>query len=112
MPAHAWAKASASGPVLDFTNPANAKKIYDFLAEQSGSTSTYATNPLWQVVDGPYQLTAFNNTTGGYTMAPNPNYGGPQVGQGARPCRRSRTPPTPPSSTRSCRTASTSATCR
>ena len=26
MPAHAWAKASASGPILDFTNPANAKR--------------------------------------------------------------------------------------
>ena len=77
MPAHAWAKASANGPILDFTNPANAKKIYDFLAKASGSTGTYATNPLWQVVDGPYKLTAFNNTTGAYTMAPNPTYGGP-----------------------------------
>ncbi len=78
MPVHAWAKASASGPVLDFTNPADAKAIYDFLAKESGSTGTYATNPLWQVVDGPYRLTAFNNTTGAYTMAPNPSYGGPK----------------------------------
>jgi peptide/nickel transport system substrate-binding protein len=77
MPVHAWAKDSPSGPVLDFTNPANAKKIYDFLAKQSGSTGTYATNPLWQIVDGPYRLTQFNNTTGAYTMAPNPKYGGP-----------------------------------
>jgi peptide/nickel transport system substrate-binding protein len=78
MPARAWAKASAGGPVLDFTNPANATKIYNFLAAASGSTGTYATNPLWQVVDGPYRLTAFNNTTGAYTMAPNPGYGGPK----------------------------------
>jgi peptide/nickel transport system substrate-binding protein len=77
MPVHAWAKASATGPVLDFANPANAMKIYDFLARQSGSTGTYASNPLWQVVDGPYRLTAFNNTAGGYAMAPNPRYGGP-----------------------------------
>jgi peptide/nickel transport system substrate-binding protein len=77
LPVHAWAKDSPNGPVLDFTNPANAKKIYDFLAKASGSTGTYATNPLWQVVDGPYRLTAFNNTTGGYTLAPNPRYGGP-----------------------------------
>ena len=77
MPAHAWARTSANGPVLDFTNPANAKKIYDFLARESGSTGTYATNPLWQVVDGPYRLTSFNNTTGAYTMVPNPKYGGP-----------------------------------
>ena len=77
IPAHAWARAAAGGPILDFTNPANAKKIYDYLAKQSGSTSTYATNPLWQVVDGPYRLTQFNNTTGGYTLTPNPKYDGP-----------------------------------
>jgi peptide/nickel transport system substrate-binding protein len=77
MPAHVWAKASANGPILDFTNPANAKKIFDFLTKASQSTGTYATNPLWQVVNGPYKLTAFNNTTGAYTMAPNPTYGGP-----------------------------------
>jgi len=78
MPVQSWAKSSASGPVLDFTSPANAKAIYDFLAKASGSTGTYATNPLWQVVDGPYRLTVFNNTTGAYTMVPNPSYGGPK----------------------------------
>ncbi|MBO0804327.1 MAG: hypothetical protein J2P25_14785 [Nocardiopsaceae bacterium] len=79
MPAHAWAKASAHGPALDFTNPANAKKIYDFLASQSKSVSTYASNPLWQVVDGPYKLTSFNNTNYDWSMAPNPKYGGPHA---------------------------------
>jgi peptide/nickel transport system substrate-binding protein len=79
MPAHAWAKASANGPILDFTDPANAKKIYDFLAGQSKSVNTYATNPLWQVVDGPYKITSFNNTTGAFTMSPNPGYSGPHA---------------------------------
>jgi peptide/nickel transport system substrate-binding protein len=78
IPVHAWARATAGGPLLDFTNPANAKKIYDYLAKQSGSTGTYATNPLWRVVDGPYRLTQFNNTTGGYTLTPNRRYGGPK----------------------------------
>jgi peptide/nickel transport system substrate-binding protein len=77
MPVQSWAKSSANGKVLDYTSPANAKAIYDFLAKASGSTGTYATNPLWQVVDGPYRLTVFNNTTGAYTMVPNPGYGGP-----------------------------------
>jgi peptide/nickel transport system substrate-binding protein len=77
MPAHAWARASANGPILDFTQPANAKKIYDFLAKASGALGTYASNPLWQVVDGPYRLTAFNSGTGAFTMVPNPGYGGP-----------------------------------
>jgi peptide/nickel transport system substrate-binding protein len=79
MPSHAWSKASANGPILDFTNPANAAKIYAFLSGQSKSVTTYASNPLWQVVDGPYKLTAFNNTTGAYTMAPNTGYSGPHA---------------------------------
>jgi peptide/nickel transport system substrate-binding protein len=77
MPAHAWSKDSANGPIIPFTNPANATKIYNFLAAQSKSVGTYATNPLWQVVDGPYQLTSFNSTTEAFTMKPNATYGGP-----------------------------------
>jgi peptide/nickel transport system substrate-binding protein len=79
LPSHAWAKDSANGPILDFTNPGNAQKIYNFLTAQSKSLSTYATNPLWQVVDGPYHLTAFNATSGAFTMAPNGSYGGPHA---------------------------------
>ena len=79
MPSHAWAKASATGPTLDFTVPANATKIYNFLNAQSKSVATYATNPLWQVVDGPYKLTSFNTTTGAFAMAYNTGYGGPHV---------------------------------
>jgi len=79
MPSHSWAKDSASGPLLDFTVPANATKIYNFLAKASGSVSTYTSNPLWQVVDGPYKLTAFNDSTGAFTMSPNPVYGGPHA---------------------------------
>jgi peptide/nickel transport system substrate-binding protein len=79
MPAAAWAKDSASGPTLDFTNPANAAKIFNYLTAQSKSVSTYATNPLWQVVDGPYKLSAYNSTTGGFTMVPNTAYSGPHA---------------------------------
>jgi peptide/nickel transport system substrate-binding protein len=78
MPAAAWAKDSANGPTLDFTNPANAAKIFSFLTAASKSVSTYATNPLWQVVDGPYKLSAFP-TTGGFTMVPNTAYSGPHT---------------------------------
>ena len=42
---HAWAKASANGPILDFTNPVNAKKIYDFLAKESGSVEHLREQP-------------------------------------------------------------------
>jgi peptide/nickel transport system substrate-binding protein len=78
MPSHAWAKDSANGKTLDFTNPANATKIYNYLAAASKSQGSYATNPLWQVVDGPYQLTSFNSTTEAFTMKPNATYGGPK----------------------------------
>jgi peptide/nickel transport system substrate-binding protein len=79
MPAHAWAKASANGPTLNYTVPANAKAIYDYLDAQSKSLATYASNPLWQVVDGPYKLTAYNTTTGQFSMAPNTGYSGPHA---------------------------------
>src|SRR5579875_2086439 len=79
MPSAEWAKASASGPILDFTVPANAKKIFNFLTAASNAQATYASNPIWQTVDGPYHLTSFNSSTGAFTMAPNPAYGGPHA---------------------------------
>lgn len=81
MPSHAWNIDAAGGKAITdwATNPADAKKIYDYLAAQSKSLGTYATNPLWQVVDGPYKLTAFTSSTGAFTMAPNPAYGGPHA---------------------------------
>jgi peptide/nickel transport system substrate-binding protein len=61
--------------------------VYTFLSKQSGydpanpnatthSVSTYATNPLWQIVDGPWRLTNFD-ASGDVTMVPNPSYSGP-----------------------------------
>ena len=79
MPAHAWAKAAAAGPLLDFTVPANATRIYNYLYKASMSVASYAANPLWQVVDGPYRLTSFDSSTGAFTMSPNTSYGGPHA---------------------------------
>jgi peptide/nickel transport system substrate-binding protein len=79
MPSAVWAKASTGGPVLDFTVPTNATKIYNYLVAASKSLSTYATNPLWQTVDGPYKLTAFDASSGAFTLTPNTAYGGPHA---------------------------------
>ncbi|HEX6448326.1 MAG TPA: ABC transporter substrate-binding protein [Trebonia sp.] len=79
MPSAQWAVASAGGKTLDFTNPANATKIYNYLSAQSKSLSTYGSNPLWQTVDGPYKLTSFNSTSDDYDFAPNATYGGPRA---------------------------------
>jgi peptide/nickel transport system substrate-binding protein len=76
LPSTDWNVASAGGPHLNFKTKANAKKIYDYLNAQSKKVGTYATNPLWKVVDGPFKLASFNSTTDANTMVPNPSYGG------------------------------------
>jgi peptide/nickel transport system substrate-binding protein len=81
LPSTEWAKDSASGAVVPASSwtPATMTKIYNYLITQAKSLSTYATNPLWQTVDGPYKLSAYNTTTGGFTMVPNTTYGGPHA---------------------------------
>ncbi len=77
MPAHAWAKLSPTGPIIPFNNLKNAAAIYKFLNAQSNKLSTYGSNPLWQVVDGPFKIQSFDPATGGNTLVANPNYSGP-----------------------------------
>jgi peptide/nickel transport system substrate-binding protein len=81
LPSTVWAKESTSGAAIPASGwtPAAMTKIYNYLIAQSKSLSTYATNPLWQVVDGPYKVSAYNTTTGGFTLVPNTTYGGPHV---------------------------------
>jgi peptide/nickel transport system substrate-binding protein len=76
FPSTSWAKASASGPQLDFTKPANAKKIYNYLIGQAKKPADYATDPLWKDVDGPFTLTKFNAATGANTVVPNTAFSG------------------------------------
>lgn len=76
MPAKAWAKTSENGATVDYTNPANAKAIYDFLAKQSTSLSTYQTDPLWQTVDGPFKISYYNASTGAANFKANTAYTG------------------------------------
>jgi peptide/nickel transport system substrate-binding protein len=63
LPQHAWDKTSTSGAVgnADMT-PAGALKVFNFLISQAKNLPTYATNPLWKVVDGPYTIGTFNAT--------------------------------------------------
>ena len=81
MPSADWAKSSASGSVLPAAQwtPANMAGVFKYLTAQAKSVSTYTTNPLWQIVDGPYKLSQYNTTTGAFTMVPNTTYGGPHV---------------------------------
>jgi peptide/nickel transport system substrate-binding protein len=54
---------------------AKCKAVYTFLTAQSKISSTYATSPLWAVVDGPWKLSSFN-TNGNVTVVPNKDYSG------------------------------------
>ncbi|HTX62354.1 MAG TPA: ABC transporter substrate-binding protein [Acidimicrobiales bacterium] len=91
----AWTKTSTNAPAGSGgcgsapygTSDAKCAAVYRYLSEQAGFTPThpsksndalptYATNPLWQVVDGPFHLTSYT-VTGLISMAPNPSYSGP-----------------------------------
>jgi peptide/nickel transport system substrate-binding protein len=69
------------------TADAQCKAVWTFLSKQSGydpanpkaannSMSTYATSPIWKVVDGPWKLTHFD-ASGNVTFVPNKTYSGP-----------------------------------
>ncbi len=78
LPQQAWDRTSAGGPVGNYDRTkSGARAVYKFLAGQSGTPSTYATSPLWKVVDGPWRLTAYNATTGLSIFRPNHSYSGP-----------------------------------
>jgi peptide/nickel transport system substrate-binding protein len=76
LPSTTWNIDAVGGKAVDYTTLAGAEKIYKFLNAQSLKLSTYATNPLWQDVDGPFHLTAFNPSTDANTMVPNPQFSG------------------------------------
>jgi peptide/nickel transport system substrate-binding protein len=71
------AKAGSGGCTTDSAadNWAKCKAVYTFLTAQSKIASTYATSPLWSVVDGPFKLSSFN-TNGNVTVVPNKSYSG------------------------------------
>jgi peptide/nickel transport system substrate-binding protein len=77
LPQQAWDKTSATGKVGNFDlTRSGALAVDKYLTSESQKLSTYATNPLWQTVDGPWKLTQFD-TNGNFTMVPNPRYAGP-----------------------------------
>ncbi len=78
IPQHAWDKESASGAVGDYDKTtAGARAVYSFLQREGSQISTFTTNPLWKVVDGPWTLSDFNSDGSLYGYVPNKNYSGP-----------------------------------
>ena len=77
LPQHAWDKTSAAGQVGNYDETtAGAKAVWNFLQQQGSDMATFTTNPLWQVVDGPWKLAQFSSD-GYYAWVPNTNYSGP-----------------------------------
>lgn len=78
IPQQAWDKTSATGAIgnYDEQSPADAVAVYNYLANASKNPTTFATNPLWGTVDGPFKLQSLTET-GQTTFVPNANYSGP-----------------------------------
>jgi peptide/nickel transport system substrate-binding protein len=78
LPQQTWDRTSLTGKVGNYDlTPAGAKKVWALLYGQSQKVATYATNPLWQTVDGPWRLTGYNQVTFETTLQPNTKYTGP-----------------------------------
>src|SRR5579875_515491 len=77
LPQQAWDKISVSSPIGNYDETrSGAVKVFDFLTSQSKDISTYSTNPLWQVVDGPWKLDEY--LSDGYVkFVANQDYSGP-----------------------------------
>ncbi len=82
LPQQAWDKESVSGPVGNYDlTTSGALAVDNFLLAQNKDTATYATNPLWQVVDGPWKLSSYaNNGSGDATYVRNLKFSGPATG--------------------------------
>ncbi len=78
MPQHAWDRESSSQSVGNYDlTPSGAAKVFKFLSQQSKTLGTYATNPLWKTVDGPWTVSSYSATTSRTVLAPNLHYTGP-----------------------------------
>jgi peptide/nickel transport system substrate-binding protein len=71
---------ATTGTLTDVSASAKAcAAVFAFLSgkTEAGDLGTYATNPLWQIVDGPFRMTSYDATDGGATLIPNKSYLGP-----------------------------------
>jgi peptide/nickel transport system substrate-binding protein len=71
----AWDR-TASGPSHCDTTVSDCAAVYNYLSKSSQDMAGYATSPIWQIVDGPWHLSAFSSD-GHMTFVPNKKYSGP-----------------------------------
>jgi len=76
LPQQAWDKTSANGKIGNYDEThAGAVAVFNYLLSQARSLNTYASNPIWQVVDGPFRLKSYS-TRGDIDLVPNTHYSG------------------------------------
>jgi peptide/nickel transport system substrate-binding protein len=79
LPQQSWDRTSSSSPDGDYDmTAAGAVQVYRYLDGQSKDLGTYASNPLWKVVDGPWEMSSYTPSDGAVDFSPNPDYSGPQ----------------------------------
>ena len=71
----AWDR-TASGPSDCTDTVSDCKAVFTYLDSQSKAMSSWASSPVWSVVDGPFKLQSFN-ADGNATFVPNKSYSGP-----------------------------------
>jgi peptide/nickel transport system substrate-binding protein len=72
----AWDMTSATTKGSCATTVSSCPAVWSYLYSLAEQTSTYASSPIWQTVDGPWHLTSYQAT--GYSVfKPNPKYSGP-----------------------------------
>lgn len=76
LPQHAWDKTSDDGEIGNHHETAKgANAVFKYLTEKAKSQSTYGSDPLWDVVDGPWTLDEFD-PRGDIVFVPNKKYSG------------------------------------
>jgi len=67
---------SPQGSHLPDSTRSGAIAVYNFLNEQAGDIASYASSPIWSVVDGPWKLVGLTSD-GVATFVPNRHFSGP-----------------------------------
>ncbi len=100
-PARPGTSPRRAGRTCDYTNPANAKKIYDYLNKR-GRVGLHASPPTrcGRTSRVRSSCKSFNATNSSYVLVPNPSYGGTPKPTARRRSTSRPTPASRPSSTR------------
>ncbi len=79
LPQQAWDIESTGGKVGNYdATTAGARAVFKYLNGQNSNLSTFGSNPLWKVTDGPFTLGAWT-TSGAVTLNKSKTYDGPDA---------------------------------